>query len=102
MEIGDYIAIQITGEVRKYIAEVTQVEPLRLKVEESGPFANLKEDDFIVLVEETCCLNDVALAQKTLREAVKKGHPYVSGLRSLGIEDNKLHTVLPMENEIDG
>ena len=47
--IGDYLVIWITGMVGIcYIAEITESNPLKMKVEESGPFAHLKHGDFII------------------------------------------------------
>lgn len=97
-EVGDYVIIWITGDIHTYIAEVTQAEPLRLKVMEAGPFANLKDGDYIILEEET------KQAQKDCRENTcdflismqKKGVKVVSGLKSLGITDGKLRYIYPV------
>lgn len=99
--VGDYLIIWITGDSRKYIAEVTRGGPrkwdLRMKVEESGPYAYLKGGDFIIHEDET------AQFQKDHREETdvflktekQTGRKVFSGLKSLGVKDGKLREILP-------
>ncbi len=97
-KLGDFLVIWITGSLRKYIAEVTNEDPLILKVEETGPYARLKDGDFIVLEHYSIeCQSDGEDAQNLLRQAVERGKPIVSGLKSLGVEDGTLHEILPVE-----
>lgn len=96
---GDFLVIYITGVVQVYIAQVTQSKPLRMKVQEFGPYANLKPGDFIIkriateqlqrdVYEETCEY------LKSMRDA---GVKVVSGLESLGVTDGKMCEMLPAE-----
>jgi hypothetical protein len=94
-EVGDYLVIWITGSVILYVAEVTQKDPLRMKVEESGPYAHLKEGDYIIREEDTIKIQQdnredtcVFLSEK-YENNVKVG----SGLKSLGLD--KLRYILP-------
>jgi hypothetical protein len=95
--VGDFIVISITGGIETYIAEVMCSDPLRLKVKENGPFANLRDDDFIINAEET------RLWQKDVREntcvyleqKTRAGIRVLSGLKSLKVYDNRLHEILP-------
>lgn len=96
--VGDYVVIFITGSIPVYIAEVVQEEPLRLKVQEEGPFSLLKEGgDYILLEPDTVALqadfrNDTYCYLQE-REARGKSAP-ITGLKSLGITDRTLRTVL--------
>ena len=55
-EAGDFLVVWITGHSGLYIVEVTQSDPLQLKVEETGPFAYLKNGDFIIRERESAQL----------------------------------------------
>ncbi|MDI6820725.1 MAG: hypothetical protein QMD65_00915 [Patescibacteria group bacterium] len=81
---GDLLVIRIVGMSGKYIAEVIRKYPLKLKVTEAGPFAKLIQKDLKL--------------NKLLHEAVVSGKPLISGLKCLGVIDNKLHEILPFEN----
>ncbi len=96
-KIGAYLVIQITGDVRAYIAEVTNVDPLQMKVEEVGPYAHLKRDDFIVQERATAQLQRDHLSGSCafLEAEQRAGRKVFSGLRSLGVEDGWLHEILP-------
>jgi len=96
-KVGNNLVIMIIGRTGRYIAEVIQEEPLRLKVEEEGPFANLRCDDFIINDLDSAQIQDEEKSTELLREAQKLGHPFVSGLKSLGVADGKLHEILPKE-----
>ena len=88
----------IVGSVGRYIAEVTQENPLRLKVEERGAFANLQDGDFIINERDSAIIQDPDESRSTalLAEAKQNGHPFVSGLRKLGVTDGQLHEMLPV------
>ncbi|MDD5290147.1 MAG: hypothetical protein PHT40_03050 [Patescibacteria group bacterium] len=94
---GDYVVIQITGMIGTYIAEVIQTNPLRLKVEEEGPFARLKDGDFIISSRDTA---KIQVDQKNntnffLKERHKQKIKIFSGLHSLSVKNGKLHEILP-------
>ncbi len=63
--VGDFVVCWLTCRTCAYVAEVTKSKPLRLKVEERGPYANLKDGDFGIFEEET------ALFQKDRREGTE-------------------------------
>ena len=95
--VGDFLVIMITGEVVPYIAEITQSDPLQMKVMETGPFARLKHGDFVVMKMETeqfqrDCREDTNVF---LESEHKAGRKIISGLEKLGITDNQLHEILP-------
>ena len=100
LEPGSLLVVFITGMLGTYIAEVVQKTPLRLKVMEKGPLAKLKPGDFIV--QEAMSLriqsNDEQESAQVLREAQeRRGHPLISDLVSLGVHDDELHSILPVE-----
>lgn len=97
--VGDLLVIFITGSKHRYIAEVVDENPLKLKVTESGLFANLKHGDFIILEDESLQLQGDDTCQDLLRESKEKGHPLISGLRSVRVEDDELHEILPVDNK---
>lgn len=93
---GAYLIVWLTGQTRKYIAEVTQVEPIKVKVTETGPQANLKDGDFIIIDDLTAQVQGGHKRQQKLLLRFKFfGHPLLSGLKSLGITDGKIHEILP-------
>ena len=100
--VGSYLIIQITGCISCYIAEVVQEEPLILKVEETGPYARLKRDDFIIMERDSERIQDSEQEIAVLQEAVDRKHPLLSGLASLGVTSGKLHTILPAPAETSG
>ncbi len=94
IDSGDYLVIQITGVAEIFIAEIIQSNPLKLKVMESGPYANLKDGDFIIMD------NYSEQIQKDNREDTNVFLQTVhktpfSGLKSLGVVDNQLREILP-------
>ena len=98
--VGSLIVIMITGMIREYIAEVISKVPLILKVEETGPFARLKDGDYIIFEEYSLRLQgDDEATQNLLREASERGFPLASGLKRLGVTDGRLHYILPMPIE---
>ena len=96
---GDYLVIWITGSTTIYIAEVTDSEPLMMKVQESGPYAHLKFGDFIIREKDTELLqkDDQDNSCIFLKEMHNKGIEVVSGLKSLGIKFGLLRAILPPE-----
>lgn len=94
-KVGDQLIIWITGMTPIYVAEVTRVVPLEMKVEEEGPFAHLKDGDYFIMEELTDNWQQDGLEmQRFLYSAKKAGHAYLSGLKALGVEDGKLHEIL--------
>ncbi|HAU07484.1 MAG: hypothetical protein A2568_00795 [Candidatus Yanofskybacteria bacterium RIFOXYD1_FULL_44_17] len=88
----------ITRAISRYIAQVIEEEPLVLKVEESGPYSRLKGEDFVIMENDSLrAQGDDETAQELLREAVRRGKPLRSGLKSLGVKNGKLHEILPVE-----
>ena len=86
--IGDYLVIWITGMVDIcYIAEITESSPLKMKVEESGPFAHLKSGDFIIKEEYTKMIQEDNRKNGTsfLDKMDKENQKVASGLKSLGL-----------------
>ncbi len=96
-EVGKYLVIRLDESTVSHIAEVLQSDPLIVKITEEGPLSRLKESShFIVLETETKKVQgSEEESTQFLAEAVKKGKPLISGLRSLGIGDNVLHEILP-------
>ena len=96
-EAGDFLVVWITGHSGLYIVEVTQSDPLQLKVEETGPFAYLKNGDFIIRERESAQLQQDCRdnTETFLEEQLNAGRLVVSGLKKLGVEDNELHSILP-------
>ena len=99
LEKGLYLAVQLTGCTGRYIGQVIQEKPLRIKVQEDGPYSYLEIEDFII--EEDFSLifqrdNDEEIAH-LLRSSKECGHPFISGLKSLGVTDDRLHEMLPAD-----
>lgn len=94
---GQYLIIWITGMLGHYIAEVVEENPLVLKVEEEGPFSRLRGDDFGVVEEESLEFQDKEKAEELVRKYAQRPKPLASGLRGLGIDDGKLHTILGIQ-----
>ena len=97
--VGDLLVIWITGMLANYIAEVTQSDPLQMKVVEDGPFARLRHGDFVILERETeqfqkDCREDTNVF---LESEYKAGRKVISGLKKLSVTDNRLHEILPGE-----
>lgn len=49
LEKGKHLIIQVTGETHSYIAEIVDIDPLILKVTQTGPYSRLKPWDYIIL-----------------------------------------------------
>lgn len=100
-QVGKYLIVWITGNIRKHIAEVVGVEPLRLKVAESGPFASLRAGDFIVSTIDTLEFQEDERECRCdwLQNELANGCPPASGLASLGVTDTsgKLYEIIPSE-----
>lgn len=100
---GSYLIIWITGMLGHYIAEVVEEVPLVredpwvIKVEEEGPFSRLKAGDFGIVEDESLEFQDKEKARELVLRYAQKPTPLASGLKSLGIEDGKLHTILDIQ-----
>ena len=99
LEPGSLLVVFITGMIGTYIAEVMGKTPLRLKVKEKGELANLKPGDFVIREKLSLRIQskDECESAYVLREAQERGHPFISGLASLGVRDDELHAILPVE-----
>ena len=97
-EVGQLLVIEITGMLGTYLAEVVEQDPLVLKVEETGPYARLKDGDYIILEEDSARAQskDDAISTALLEEYVDSGHPLMSGLAQHGVTDGKLREILPV------
>ena len=97
--VGDHLVIQITGDVRTYIAEITQSDPLKMKVKESGAYSNLQDGDYIIDdVDSPIVQNDDKRNECSylLWRESKGLAPAISGLASLNVpSDGKLYEILP-------
>ena len=91
------LIIWITGMLGHYIAEVLEENPLVLKVEEEGPFSRLRAGDFGIVEDESLEIQDETKAGELVQRYAPKRLPLTSGLRSLGVEDGKLHTILGIQ-----
>lgn len=96
-KMGDLLVVWITGMTGRYIAEVIREEPLRVKVTETGPFADLREyGDFGVMKMESLKIQeDGSDAEIFLEEQNAAGRPLVSGLARFGVDDGKLYVIVP-------
>lgn len=94
LTVGSYLVISITGCLPSYIAEITQEEPLRMKVQETGPYAGLREGDYIIHETMSKMIQDPKQQDVLVRERVDRGQPLISGLASLGITDDELHEII--------
>ena len=101
---GKFLVIWITGMIGDYIAEITQKEPLKMKVEESGPFAHLRDGDYIICASQTIEFQaDVdSDTNNYLERADRDKVDVTTGLHSMGIEDGKLHYIHPPEKMKEG
>ena len=95
--VGAYLIIWITGVTSTYIAEIIRTDPLEMKVEESGPYSRLRQDDFIINEDDsTAFQRDIREGRADfLKSEIAQGRKVISGLKSLGIADGKVHEILP-------
>jgi PleD family two-component response regulator len=91
---GQLLVIWITSTIGQYIAEIISEDPLKLKVTENGPLANLKDGDFGIKEEESAEIQDDAKSILLLRRFTNSSLPLKSGLKKLGVTDNRLHQIL--------
>ena len=97
-KVGSFLVVMITGVVSRYIAEVTQENPLILKIEESGPYSRLRGEDFVIFGKDAWGAQGDDLAAIYIPdEALERVQPLHSGLKKLGVEDGVLHEILPVE-----
>lgn len=101
--VGKYLVVWLTGVLRKHIAEIIQVEPLRLKVTENGPLASLRAGDFVVSEIDTLEFQEDDRADRCdwLKKQRSSGRLPVSGLASLGVSDTsgRLYEILPGDDD---
>lgn len=45
---GDLLVVSLTGMLGSYVAEITQADPLQLKVSDTGPLSKIKSGDFVI------------------------------------------------------
>lgn len=88
---GKYLVVTMNCSESKCIAEITQTEPLVVKIEEHGFCSNINQINFRIHD------HDSSLVQKSPNELEKyidnlrkNGEHLYSGLHSLGIEDGML------------
>jgi hypothetical protein len=94
---GKLVVIWITGNTANYIAEVVTTDPLVLKVEEDGPYARLKDGDFILRQSDTLVLQrDMVNGTEEFIKNCKR--PPLSGLKVLGAPNGKLCESGPSTN----
>lgn len=95
---GAKLAIWIIGSFSTYIAEVLTEEPLTVKVTEDGPYAKLKGHEIMIWPWESHVLQSDKQPHidRLLEIAAHRGRPYLSGLKSLGVQDSRLHEILPL------
>ena len=98
MEVGQYLVIWITGVIGTFIAEITQEDPLEMKVEETGPYARLKQGDFIIQEADTRLFQKDAVEDTCvfLEQEQQADREVISGLKSLGVTDGRLLCLLPV------
>ena len=99
LKLKDYVIIQITCTANSFIAEVTQEDPLIVKVEEEGPYSRLKQasGDFIIMKSDTEQFH-ADIKDDTnfyLEENDADGQRPISGLHSLGVISGKLTYIHP-------
>lgn len=93
---GELIVIWITGMIGNYIGEVLKVDdngyPLEIKVEENGPYAHLKDGDFIIQENDSIIIREDNLNETMnyFLECEKNHLQVVSGLKRMGIKDNQI------------
>lgn len=94
-EIGQLVVIWITGMLGNYIGEITKANPMEIKVMEDGPFAYLRDGDF--LIRDNCTIllqeDDKHDTSTFLLQEEAAGRKVISGLKRLGVEDGKLHYI---------
>ncbi|MCF6276262.1 MAG: hypothetical protein L3J07_00240 [Candidatus Magasanikbacteria bacterium] len=95
---GDFLVVMLVGVIPLCIAEVVESYPLKLKVCEIGPFANLTRSDFIIQPKDTKLLQDDYFKGTDifLSSVYGVGGKVLSGLRSLGAGGQKLWEILPI------
>lgn len=96
INVGDFVVGWIVGDVNHYIAEVIKSTPLRVKIIENGPYANVGND--FVLLEGATEMLQADCRNKTnnyLEEVQKNNKKVYSGLKKMGVTDNQLHEILP-------
>lgn len=105
MNVGDLVVIWITGMIGDYIAQVVEAEPLVVKVTETGPWAALRGEDFILQhgMTETLRADEQQETAVFLSECLARKHPAMTGLACLIGEERaargKVFSLLPPPTE---
>lgn len=101
--VGKHLVVWLTGVVRKHIAEIVAVEPLRLKITENGPLASLRAGDFVVSTSDTLEFQEDEREDRCdwLKKQRSSGRLPASGLASLGVSDTsgRLYEILPGDDD---
>jgi len=90
-DVGKYMVVYIKGSSLVYIAEVVQSNPLIVKIQDEGPYAELKYDDINISTFATESLQEGLYG--FLRFLRRAGRKIYSGLSSLGIEDGEIQEI---------
>lgn len=102
LNLGALVVLWVAGNTQAYIAEVSQEEPLRLKITENekDPLHSLKDEEYVIDAVGTAQIQgDVESQQALLKLRVEGGHPLKSGLKTLGVQDGEIYTILPIQKE---
>jgi hypothetical protein len=96
---GDLVILRVSGDPQAYIGEVIKVEknkPIRIKISDTGPYANLKPGDFIIdsrtshIYTEALANNSTAMSEFLERNKTLKVE---SGLAKLGVNDGNIQII---------
>lgn len=105
--IGNLLVIEIDGFMHKCIAEITSLEPFRVKAEDrESPYKHLSEEDITILEKESIVLqkyfekDDQEGWDEMLGEAYMEDRAYYSGLKRLGVENGVLTELLPSTHKV--
>ncbi len=96
-KVGSYLVISIYGSPGKTIAEVTEEEPLIVKVGEVDEYCNLRSEEFELLERESAEFQNHWARPGLLLRHKRAGEPIACGLRSLGINDGCFYEMLPSD-----
>ena len=100
-QVNDFLVIQLVGDLNTYIAQVVQADPLRVKVTEAGPHANLIEEDFVIKAQQTLMIQQDARDDTCvfLQQQLDAGRKVYSGLESLGVSGGRsMRDILPPQD----
>lgn len=91
-KVGELVVLWITGMTPLFIGKISLEEPLRIKVTEEGPMANLKEGDFIIREIHTRLFqyDQKSGTHHFLMGCRSRGQKVGTGLSEMGVTDNSL------------